>query len=45
LPVARRGREKGKTPPMQTLMPDSRGIDAERGVQLAFRKIARSSVA
>jgi hypothetical protein len=45
LPVARRGREKGITPPMQALMPDSRVMFPECGVQPIFRKIVVKSVA
>jgi len=41
----RRNGEKGITPSMQALMPESRGINAERGLQLAFRKIREKSVA
>src|SRR5206468_9620871 len=43
-PVARRDGEKGETPPTQTLMPEARGMESERGLQPAFRKIAIKSV-
>jgi hypothetical protein len=35
--------EKGKTPPNEQLVPDSRGIDAERQVQPPFRKTVKKS--
>ena len=41
-PVARPDGEKGITPSMTRLMPDSRAMDAERGVQPAFRKFVES---
>jgi hypothetical protein len=37
--------KKGKTPPNQSLMPDSRGLDAERALQPPFRKIVEISEA
>src|SRR3954471_22547493 len=45
LPVkARHDGEKGKTPSMTRLMPDSHAMDAERPVQPAFRKNGDCSV-
>src|SRR3954451_3213300 len=45
LPVkARHDGEKGKTPSMTRLMPDSQAMDAERPVQPAFRKNGDCSV-
>src|SRR6185503_14656789 len=37
-------REKGKTPSNEALMPDSRGLNAERRVQPPFRENADASV-
>src|SRR6478672_8157031 len=44
LPVVRRDGEKGETPSTQALMPESRGIDAEQGVQPLFRNFFDFSV-